>query len=522
MIKRNLYYYIGLLSGLFLIACSDQIGDSEPSIGQGQDEGTYLFIQVGNSDQSAQTKTMAFKNLRSTETISSICVLVFNEEDVLETVGARTTLEDKSQSIGESIRGFIRAFSVNPGKKKIMLCANIGETFLNSTHTEFVHSFFREGQTLADVQALVKQYEDTNLGNEIMEHGVTRLWLDETDPLWRPCRLSLNSEIYEVEILPNKVNCLGMTDEKMNGADITDGALQPIASIRHNLDPSASVGLYFNTASVQLSKITVDVADKKAYPNARLDVTKIFVLNAKNKTKLVGKDGKAWGTTFVAENSLSGIEGASDAYSDQLVSVYKGAEVLSSTYKEKFQPRKIGETDPEALIFENECLYFLDSNCKDVSLGYPDFGNIQVPSNFRNPHGIDGTVSVEGKSGKSGRCRYGIEEFFLYENTDVNDPTLLVVQGNFTYDNPEEEGKRLSIENCYYAVKIGEGVDHLTLNTLPVGNREKGELQGLLRNVRYNITMTITQPGASSPLDVLTKSGSNNSACVAETEVTAM
>lgn len=399
--KRNLYYYIGLLSGLFLIACSDQIGDSEPSIGQGQDEGTYLFIQVGNSLQGGQTKT-----------ISSVCVLVFNEKNILETIGTSTTLEDEVQNASESLR----AFSVSPGKKKIILVANVGETFINGTNG-YTHSVFKEGQELDEVLNLTKEYEDIDAGSEI----------GDTDPLQENCHLSLNSGVYDVDILPGMVNCLGMTDEKMNSASIIDAALQPVTSIRHNLDTSSSVSLYFNTALVQ-SEIVVD-ADEKVYPNARLEERRIFVLNAKNKTKLVGKDGKAWGTTFVAENSLSGIE---------------DAKVLSST-----------------------------------------------------------------------------EEFYLYENTNINDPTLLVVQGNFTYDNPDVEGGRLSINDCYYVVKIGVGLDYSNL-ALPVGNREQEQIQGLLRNVRYNIKMTITQPYTDSPLDVLTKSGSNNSACVAETEVTAM
>ncbi|WP_298547618.1 hypothetical protein [uncultured Parabacteroides sp.] len=516
MVKRNLYYFIGILSGFILMACSDQIGNDTVAVDEVQDNDTYLFVQVGGSDPDVETKAMAFQDLRHTETIWSVCALVFNEDDVLETVGARFGLEDKSLSIGSSVRGFLRAFKVNPGKKKIMLVANIGTTTINSKNTEYEHSYFKEGQTLEEVLELTKEYEDAEAGSEIIGR-VTRLWLGlgEKDPLRKDSRLSLSSGIYDVEILPGVVNCLGMDNNKMNATTINDWTNQPVKQEKHNLDPSSSVDLYFNTALVRLAKITLNVTDKKKYPNARLDVTKIFVLNAANESAIVGEGGKAWGATGTGNNTLGGLED-SGVYSDQLVSNYKGAQVLSATYIEKFQPRNVGETDPEALMFEDECLYFLDNSCKDKSLGYPGFGD------GKNPHGIGGTVKITGGKGKTGRCNYGIEEFYLYENTDIAHPTLLVVQGDFTYDDPEESGERKS-EPCYYTVKIGEKVDHSILKTLPVGNRSDGQLQGVLRNVLYAISMTITQPGASSPLETLTKSeGNSNTSCRTETEISTM
>lgn len=513
MVKRNLYYFIGILSGFILMACSDQIGNDTVAVDEEQDNDTYLFVQVGGSDPDVETKAMAYQDLRHIETIWSVCALVFNEDDVLETVGARLGLKDDALNVNSSVRGFLKAFKVNPGKKKIMLVANIGTTTINSKSTEYEHSYFKEGQTLEEVLKLTKEYEDAEAGNEIIGR-VTRLWLGDNDPLQQDSRLSLSSGIYDVEILPGVVNCLGMDNNKMNATTINDWTNQPVKQEKHNLDPSSSVNLYFNTALVRLAKITLNVTDKKKYPNARLDVTKIFVLNAANESAIVGEDGKAWGATGTGNNSLGGLED-SEVYSDQLVSNYKGAQVLSATYNTHL-PRKVGETDPEALMFEDECLYFLDSSCEDPALGYPDFGS------KNNPHGIDGTVKMDGKAAVSGRCRYGIEEFYLYENTDIAHPTLLVVQGNFTYDDPEESGERKS-EPCYYTVKIGEKVNHSKLKTLPVGNRSDGQLQGVLRNVLYAISMTITQPGASSPLETLTKSeGNSNTSCRTETEISTM
>lgn len=261
---------------------------------------------------------------------------------------------------------------------------------------------------------------------------------------------SMNSKAYEVTLKANVTNYLGygLSGDK-------DGNYLPQAG-------DGAVKMYRNVAKVVLKgiKIKESVAEGQQYPNAELKLKEIFILHGHNNSKLVGANGAEWGSTMMDGSYGNGV--VSDAY---------------TKYSED-----VTETDK---IFN----YIQDPTSNYVY--EPTFVSVFD----------DVTVSkTEAYAPKD------MKTFYPYENTSGEDgiQTLLVIKGDFSYDgikSGDSEPSRITESNRYYSFAIGNtGTVSEKVPTDFVGLRADDKIHGVMRNLQYNTTITVTGPGYKTPV----------------------
>lgn len=92
------------------------------------------------------------------------------------------------------------------------------------------------------------------------------------------------------------------------------------------------------------------------------------------------------------------------------------------------------------------------------------------------------------------------------ENTSGEDgiQTLLVIKGDFSYDgikSGDSEPSRITESNRYYSFAIGNtGTVSEKVPTDFVGLRADDKIHGVMRNLQYNTTITVTGPGYKTPV----------------------
>lgn len=263
---------------------------------------------------------------------------------------------------------------------------------------------------------------------------------------------SMNSKAYEVTLKANVTNYLGygVSGDK-------EGNYLPQAG-------DEAVKMYRNVAKVVLKgiKIKEEVADGLQYPNAELRLKEIFILHGHNNSKLVGDNGAEWGTTMASGSYSNGV--TDDAYAK----------------------------------------YFEDVNETNKIFNYiqnPTSNYVFEPT-FVSPFS-DVTVSKS--------TPYAPKEmmtFYPYENTSDKDgiQTLLVIKGDFSYDgiksgSGDSEPSRITELNRYYSFAIGNtGTVSETVPADFVGLRADDKIHGVMRNLQYNTTITVTGPGYKTPV----------------------
>ena len=91
-------------------------------------------------------------------------------------------------------------------------------------------------------------------------------------------------------------------------------------------------------------------------------------------------------------------------------------------------------------------------------------------------------------------------------NTGLEDgiQTLLVIKGDFSYDgikSGDSEPSRITESNRYYSFAIGNtGTVSEKVPTDFVGLRADDKIHGVMRNLQYNTTITVTGPGYKTPV----------------------
>ena len=99
-----------------------------------------------------------------------------------------------------------------------------------------------------------------------------------------------------------------------------------------------------------------------------------------------------------------------------------------------------------------------------------------------------------------------MKTFYPYENTSGEDgiQTLLVIKGDFSYDgikSGDSEPSRITESNRYYFFAIGNtGTVSEKVPTDFVGLRADDKIHGVMRNLQYNTTITVTGPGYKTPV----------------------
>lgn len=344
--------------------------------------------------------------------ITSLTLVVADKAGKIEAIESATNGDAGAKS---------RKVEVTPGQKQVMMFANVTIAA-------------KVGDNLSAITA-----EKNSIASEV----------DGT--------LSMNSAVYNVEIVANKKNYLGY-----NG--ITDATKNYLPGA-----PVDGVKLYRNVAKVVLTTIKVVEelgAGNTQYPNAKLDVKSVYITNAKATTLLVPNDYSEWGATQDTE------------------AAWAGGVVTTAENGAKFKL---------AAITEANSTYVQDYNDKLISA----MGGSVVPTTFD-------------------KSFYVYENFNTLSSKEAA-KTLLVVKGDFSYDKwdaTENNVSRVTEKNRYYTIAIGRTgfdeaavkgfvipTDFTALRGAAAGINGAAATKGLdvLRNLQYNISLSVKGLGYKTP-----------------------
>lgn len=261
--------------------------------------------------------------------------------------------------------------------------------------------------------------------------------------------LSMNSKVYDVTLTVSEKNYLGY-------ANVPSGGVSVVGT-----DVNTPVLLYRNVSQIVLKKIEFEPNTR--YHNARLNVKSVFVLHGHKGTKLIGEEGAQWGSTNITGDYLNGAKNED----------YAGWVAYMANY-------------------ENQKLHNYIENIEASPYSpYIEGGNTYFESTTNLV--LDNTNPWKDDDYQKG--------FYVYENTDVDADdihTLLVIKADFIYK--DSDGKDVTSADRYYTVAVGMVDEGYTLPDAFSGSRDDATLyKGALRNLSYNVTLTIAGPGYATP-----------------------
>lgn len=283
--------------------------------------------------------------------------------------------------------------------------------------------------------------------------------------------ISMNSRTYVVSVIAGKTNYLGYT-----AAEAANGVyLIPTSTTGGDLNNTA-VKLYRNVAKINLQKISVStVGSNNTYSNAKFILSDVFVLHAGKMTKIVG-GASPWNSTEVTTDQswLNGPSNTDYAGWVKTVTDWLAANPGNSAKKPYLTTGYAGDLSPfKAVPF----------NLQTIADGV--------------------TYPTQGETTTS------IDYFYAYENT-TSTHTLLVVKGKFVYG---ENAVEANFPERYYSVSVGH--DGMGTVTSPTGGITRSD-EGVLRNMQYNIALTVKGPGWETPFG---PDGGENTALDVKVEV---
>ena len=468
--KAKYLFYATLVA---LISCSQEDFIENGVNDDKKAEGTTLVLKVQDSSIAGTKAVVPGKpgdQLTDIGTIGYLTALVFSEDGKLE----GTSTYQGTHNVWVA--------GLTPGPKKVIALANVGEMVkIGNDPTEpfYENKSFTIGMTYEGVLAKTKDFlGEKGLGKE------TELVVKEGALSSYRYDVSMCSQVYDVVLQRGVDNYLG--EESREDVDEWGGKWLNAT----NSDPDAGtadkkgnpVWLYRNVARVHLKEINVKEAEGDVmFKNPELHVTGIFILNAKNESAIIGESAKAWGKTYLAdEEDAKYINGPSN-YDGWYKWYFDNAKDVAC-----FKPYLKEPVAKENYVSSSYLYSGYEDESSENKVGNGPF--LTFPANngpYSNPNGW-----LAG------------EHFLIYENLNIEKPTLLVVMGNFYYTDPS--GNRQVWQNRFYPVRIGiDGLDEKAWDAIkskyPVASRTEDELKGVLRNINYEITMTITGPGSRYP-----------------------
>lgn len=271
--------------------------------------------------------------------------------------------------------------------------------------------------------------------------------------------ISMNSRTYVVSVIAGETNYLGYKKTEATGGNY----LVPTEATGGDLNDGA-VKLYRNVAKINLEKITVNTSGAtNKYSNAKFYPTDVFVLHANKMTKIVG-GAAPWASTEFTGEGQAWLGGPSDAAYTE----WKG---IVNEWLEKDSKNKVKKN------YVNP--YVGGFAAWTTSVDFPKGGIVE---NSTWPEQAAGQQEVTS-----------VDYFYAYENTNANLNTLLVVKGKFVYGENADASK---FPERYYSVSVG--IDGNPTFSTPAGGSARQET-GVLRNLQYNIALTIQGPGWETP-----------------------
>lgn len=272
---------------------------------------------------------------------------------------------------------------------------------------------------------------------------------------------SQNTAIYKVTIERGKVNKLGYVHSEDENVNDLDETTEPVPAYR-------------NVARIHLNSVIMTDPNKK-YKNPKLKIKEIFLLNARKYSKMAVDKTMKWEKTEDVTGSYL-IGATSDEYAkwvedagDKDVKYFKSIPSYESYFVEKW-----GEA---GVIPPTNTCYGYRRNGLNVEIR-AEAPNVDNDLNHHN-------FMTEGM-------------FFAYENTDMDNPTLLVLKGDFIYT--DAAGKEKTMPDRFYTVIMGKDLKVNKLNLDDFGISSVEDIVGLRRNIAYGVDVTITGPGSNNPL----------------------
>jgi len=252
-------------------------------------------------------------------------------------------------------------------------------------------------------------------------------------------QLTMNSKTYTITLVAGKTNYLGYTsDESTTGVYLipTEGDLL-----------GKAVKLYRNVAKIVLTGVTLAPNDQ--YKQAQLTINKVYILHGNPTSKLVG-GSDAWNSTYSAlGNNDNWFIGST--VSDYAKWVEKMSNITDSHVKQNYVDK----------------------------YDHSDYYNSSIDP-----------ITLTTKSANHNN----VDAFYAYENLNTTSRTLLVVEGVFSYGNQPVT----DFPTRYYSVAVGDPNQNLGTLTKPDGGIERIN-DGILRNVQYNVSLTVKGPGYETP-----------------------
>lgn len=290
---------------------------------------------------------------------------------------------------------------------------------------------------------------------------------------------SQNTAVYKVTIMRGAINKLGYDNVPTLGVNYLDNSGEAIPAFR-------------NVAMIDLGVIKIEnnviQGQQVKYANPRLKVKEAFILNARNSSYMASQTVLTrWATT---ENA-NGVYCNGVDYDDYSKWVNEAVGENQGMYIDK-----IDETNYKTLIANN---WNTSNRCYN---GYRRGLYNEVNKELVNP-----VIDLSDVPTSSKWVPSYSATFWTYENTNLENPTLLVVKGDFSYDqaagtvdNPDAV-KQVTMENRYYTIKVGENLSAGDgLNFPDFGISSVADIVGIRRNIAYRVELTVKGPGSKNPL----------------------
>lgn len=260
---KPINYILSLASVCVLFACGNEDTPKEilPSVIE-PDATISLLVNTGEKAQ-LKSFTKADAPTIDDDRIARLTVAVFNAGAYDgHDMGALEVLKTETAEGEQSITQ-VEDIEVKSGPVKVLVLANLPETLLDEFTTQ--DKIF----TIADF--IGKDAKTTVLSDEV--------------------NVTASSEVYDIDALRGKINCLGYKTEEV--AEKTNAvSVSPIA-LGENAIP-----LYRNVSRVLLNKIKFE--PKEQYFDASLEIEGIYVANVKSKSYLASET-KGRGSVEVAD-----------------------------------------------------------------------------------------------------------------------------------------------------------------------------------------------------------------------------
>lgn len=361
---KPINYILSLASVCVLFACGNEDTPKEilPSVIE-PDATISLLVNTGEKAQ-LKSFTKADAPTIDDNKIARLTVAVFNAGAYDgHTMGALEVLKTETAKGDQPITQ-VEDIEVKSGPVKVLVLANLPESLLSK--------FTIQGGTFTIDDFIGKGAETTVLSDEV--------------------NVTASSEVYDIDALRGKINCLGYKTEEV--AEKTNAvSVSPIA-LGENAIP-----LYRNVSRVLLNKIKFE--PKEQYFAASLEIKGIYVANVKSKSYLASK-ANGRGSVEVADIAEDNFYWCG-AFDEEIGSLKEG------------NARKMSDL----LLYTPESSMILDSEKKQV-----DGDPIGKP-------------------------------FYIYQNQAGKNHTLLIVYGTFKYKLNASDDEYQE-QQSFYTVIVNE------------------------------------------------------------------